>query len=215
MRAVILSTGDELTTGRTLDTNAHYISDQLVAIGIDVVGMLVVGDYPERIAWAWRQALAQADVVLCTGGLGPTADDLTTETVASVAGVGLRMEEAVADRIRQMFAAMGRTMPENNLKQELFPEGATIITLRTNGERGDQCSSMSCMRRFLTPIRATLAPIISRGNPPVLHGASDLSSWPRGRSDDRTPQKSVRGPECPSTSVWTSPRPSMALPASA
>ncbi|HSP99955.1 MAG TPA: competence/damage-inducible protein A [Candidatus Dormibacteraeota bacterium] len=128
MRAVILSTGDELTTGRTLDTNAHFIADQLIGIGIDVVGMLVVGDYPERIAWAWRQALSEADVVLCTGGLGPTADDLTTETVAAVAGVPLRLDQAVADRIRQMFAAMGRTMPENNLKQALFPEGATIIS---------------------------------------------------------------------------------------
>jgi nicotinamide-nucleotide amidase len=127
MRAVILSTGDELTTGRTLDTNANYIADQFVAAGLDIVAMMVVGDYPERIAWAWRTALRQADVVLCTGGLGPTADDLTTETVAQVAGVGLRMDQPTADRIRQMFAAMGRTMPENNLKQALFPEGATII----------------------------------------------------------------------------------------
>jgi nicotinamide-nucleotide amidase len=127
MRAVILSTGDELTTGRTLDTNANYIADQFVAAGLDIVAMMVVGDYPERIAWAWRTALRQADIVLCTGGLGPTADDLTTETVAQVAGVGLRMDQPTADRIRQMFAAMGRTMPENNLKQALFPEGATII----------------------------------------------------------------------------------------
>jgi len=127
MRAVILSTGDELTTGRTLDTNANFIADQLVGIGIDIVGMMVVGDYPERIAWAWREALTQADLIICTGGLGPTADDLTTETVAGVAAVGLRRDQAVADRIRQMFAAMGRTMPENNLKQAMFPEGATII----------------------------------------------------------------------------------------
>jgi nicotinamide-nucleotide amidase len=127
MRAVVISTGDELTTGRTLDTNANFLADQLVGVGIDVVAMLVIGDYPERIAWAWRTALEQADLVLCTGGLGPTADDLTTETVARVAGRGLRLEQAVADRIRQMFAAMGRTMPENNLKQAMFPEGATII----------------------------------------------------------------------------------------
>lgn len=127
MRAFILSTGDELTTGRTLDTNAHYIADQLVAIGVDVVGVLVVGDYPARIAWAWRAALSQADVVVCTGGLGPTVDDLTTETVAAVAGVPLRLDAAVVDRIRQMFAAMGRAMPENNLKQALFPEGAAVI----------------------------------------------------------------------------------------
>lgn len=127
MRAVILSTGDELTTGRTLDTNAHFLADQLVAVGIDVVAIMVVGDYPERITWVWRQALEQADVVLCTGGLGPTADDLTTETVAALAGAPLRLDQTVADRIRQMFAAMGRTMPENNLKQALFPEGATVL----------------------------------------------------------------------------------------
>ncbi|MGE3498731.1 MAG: competence/damage-inducible protein A [Candidatus Binatia bacterium] len=127
MRAVIISTGDELTTGRTLDTNASYIADQLVAIGYDVVSMLVVGDYPERITWAWRQALTAADLIICTGGLGPTADDLTTETVAAVAGVPLRMDAGIADLIRRRFAAMGRTMPENNLKQALFPEGATII----------------------------------------------------------------------------------------
>jgi len=127
MRAVVISTGDELTTGRTLDTNANYLADQLVAVGVDVASMLVVGDYPERIAWAWRTALEQADLILCTGGLGPTADDLTTETVARVAGQPLVMDQAVADRIRQMFAAMGRVMPENNLKQALFPAGAKII----------------------------------------------------------------------------------------
>ena len=127
MRAVVISTGDELTTGRTVDTNANYLADQLVGIGVDVVAMLVVGDYPDRIAWAWRTALEQAELIICTGGLGPTADDLTTETVAQVAGRRLRMDQAVADRIRQMFAAMGRTMPENNLKQAMFPEGATIV----------------------------------------------------------------------------------------
>ncbi|MGH7787099.1 MAG: competence/damage-inducible protein A, partial [Candidatus Binatia bacterium] len=127
MRAALISTGDELTTGRTLDTNAHYIADQLVGIGVDVAAMIVVGDYPERIAGAWRTALAAADLIICTGGLGPTADDLTTEIVGQVAGQPLRLDQGVADRIRQMFAAMGRDMPENNLKQAMFPAGATII----------------------------------------------------------------------------------------
>jgi nicotinamide-nucleotide amidase len=125
--AAIISTGDELTTGRTLDTNAHYIADQLVAAGVDVVAILVVGDYPQRITWAWRQALEQAEVVISTGGLGPTADDLTTETVARLTARKLTLDQAVADRIRQMFAAMGRVMPENNLKQAQFPDGAAII----------------------------------------------------------------------------------------
>jgi nicotinamide-nucleotide amidase len=125
--AFILSTGDELTTGKTVDTNAHFIADKLGAIGVDVVGVLVVGDYPDRLAWAWRTALQQAEVVISTGGIGPTADDLTTETVAQISERALVLDEDVADRIRQLFAAMGRAMPENNLKQARFPRGATII----------------------------------------------------------------------------------------
>ncbi len=126
-KAAILSTGDELTTGRTVDTNANFIADQLVAAGLDVVAILVVGDYPERLAWAWREAIRLADVVISSGGLGPTADDLTTETVARVTGRRLFLDREVADRIRRMFEAMGRVMPENNLKQAQFPEGAVIV----------------------------------------------------------------------------------------
>lgn len=123
----LLSTGDELVTGRTVDTNANFIADRLAAIGLEVVEIFVVGDYPDRIRRAWEQALAQADVVISTGGLGPTADDLTTETVAALTGRPLHQDDAVADHIRQMFAAMGRVMPENNLRQARFPEGATVI----------------------------------------------------------------------------------------
>ncbi len=125
--AAILSTGDELTTGRTLDTNANFVADQLVAAGLDVVAIMVVGDYPERITWAWHEAMRLADVVISTGGLGPTADDLTTETVARVTGRRLVLDQEVADRIRRLFEAMGRVMPENNLKQAQFPDGAVII----------------------------------------------------------------------------------------
>jgi len=123
----ILSTGDELTTGRTVDTNASYIADKMVGVGLDVVAVLVVGDYPERITWAWQQSLRMADIVISTGGLGPTADDLTTETIGALTGRRLNLDQGVADRIRQMFEAMGRVMPENNLKQARFPEGAEII----------------------------------------------------------------------------------------
>jgi len=125
--AAILSTGDELTTGRTLDTNANFIADRLGAAGFDVVTILVVGDYPERMLWAWREALRLADVVISTGGLGPTADDLTTETVAQLTGRKLVLDQSVAARIQQMFEAMGRVMPENNIKQAQFPEGSEII----------------------------------------------------------------------------------------
>lgn len=126
-KAAILSTGDELTTGRTLDTNANFIADKLVSAGLDVTAIIVVGDYPERIAWAWHAAMRQAEVIVSTGGLGPTADDLTTETVAAVTGRKLILDQTVAARIQQMFEAMGRVMPENNLKQAQFPAGAVII----------------------------------------------------------------------------------------
>ena len=126
-RAAILSTGDELTTGRIVDTNASWIADQLFALGLDVVAVLTVGDYPERLAWAWRQALALAEVVISTGGIGPTADDLTNEVVARVLGVPLAEDRESAERIRQLFAALGREMPENNLKQALLPQGAVVI----------------------------------------------------------------------------------------
>lgn len=126
-RAAILSTGDEITTGKVVDTNSNYIADKLVEAGVDVVAVLTVGDVVERIVWAWEQAIAQADLIISTGGIGPTADDLTTELVAKVAGVDLFFSEEVAERIRRVFASLNRPMPENNLKQARFPVGAVII----------------------------------------------------------------------------------------
>lgn len=126
-RAAILSTGDELTTGRVVDTNSNFLADKLTDIGIDLVAVLTVGDVPERLEWAWRTAMAMADVVVSTGGIGPTADDLTTETVARIAGRKLWLSQETADKVRKLFESLGRTMPENNLKQALFPDGATII----------------------------------------------------------------------------------------
>jgi len=125
--AAVISTGDELVQGRTTDTNSSYIADRLLGIGIEVVSVITVGDYRERIAWAWRRSLAEADMVISTGGLGPTADDLTNETVAAMAGVELVFDQEQADRIRAMFTAMGRSMPENNLRQAMLPAGAVVI----------------------------------------------------------------------------------------
>jgi nicotinamide-nucleotide amidase len=126
-KAVILSTGDELTTGRIVDTNANYLADKLAEIGVDLVAVLTVGDVPERLEWAWRTALQMGDVVVSTGGIGPTADDLTTETIARLTGKKLWRDEATIENIRRVFASLGRPMPENNVKQALFPETAEIV----------------------------------------------------------------------------------------
>jgi nicotinamide-nucleotide amidase len=126
-RAVILSTGDELTTGKVVDTNANYLADKLNEIGLTLAAVITVGDDPERLEWAWRTAMEMADVVISTGGIGPTADDLTTETVARLTGKKLWFDNESADKMRRLFESGGRKMPENNLKQAMFPEGATII----------------------------------------------------------------------------------------
>lgn len=125
--AAILATGDEIVGGRTVDTNSSWLADKLATLGIDVVAFLAVSDDVDRIAWAWRSAIDRADLVISTGGLGPTSDDLTTETLAGVAGVDVRLDERQAERIREMFRSRGRTMPENNLRQAMIPIGAEVI----------------------------------------------------------------------------------------
>ncbi len=126
-KAVILSTGDEITTGKVVDTNANYLADKLHEIGIDLAVVITVGDVPDRLEWAWRTGIQLGDVVLSTGGIGPTADDLTTETIARITGRKLFRHEPSVETMRRMFATINRNMPENNLKQADFPEGAEVI----------------------------------------------------------------------------------------
>jgi competence/damage-inducible protein CinA-like protein len=126
-KAVILSTGDEITTGKVVDTNANYLADKLHENGVDLAAVLTVGDVPERLEWAWRTGIALGDVVISTGGIGPTADDLTTETIARITGRKLFRDDASVETMRRMFATINRVMPENNLKQADFPEGAEVI----------------------------------------------------------------------------------------
>jgi nicotinamide-nucleotide amidase len=125
-RAVILSTG-ELTTGRVVDTNSTFIAGQLSSIGVDVAAVLKVGDDRQRLLWALREARELGDLVIGTGGLGPTADDLTTEIVAQFLDLKLHLNEEVAQSLKQRFAARGLTWTSNNLKQAHFPEGSIIV----------------------------------------------------------------------------------------
>ena len=126
-KAVILSTGDELTTGKVIDTNSTAIADALFAVGVEVAGVLKVGDDREKILWALTQARELGDVIIGTGGLGPTADDLTAQMVAEFLGCKLNQDAAVAQGLAERFAARGIAWTPNNLKQALFPEGAVII----------------------------------------------------------------------------------------
>ncbi len=127
MRAEILSIGTEITSGRNLDTNAQWLSLRLGEIGIPVAFHTTVADDLADNVAAFRIALGRADLVVATGGLGPTLDDLTREALAQVAGVGLVEDAASLEHIRQLFARRGRAMPDRNRVQALFPEGAEPI----------------------------------------------------------------------------------------
>ncbi|MGH9125041.1 MAG: competence/damage-inducible protein A [Acidimicrobiales bacterium] len=127
MRCEVVSVGTELLLGQVVDTNSAWIGEQLAAAGIDSLFQVKVGDNRGRIAGAIRSALDRSDAVLCTGGLGPTQDDITREAIADVMGVELCRDEAVADVIRQLFARRNRAMAANNLRQADVPEGATVI----------------------------------------------------------------------------------------
>ncbi|HEY3305365.1 MAG TPA: competence/damage-inducible protein A [Candidatus Binatia bacterium] len=126
-KVAILSTGDELTTGRIVDTNSAYIAGRLYSLGVEVVAVLKVGDTKERLLWALEHGLELGDLVIGTGGLGPTADDLTSEVVAGYFRRPLKMDDEVASALKRRFDARGFPWTANNLKQALFPEGAEIL----------------------------------------------------------------------------------------
>ncbi len=126
-RAEILCVGTELLIGDIVNTNAAYLSRRLAAMGIGVYRQAVVGDNPARLAEDVRAALSRADLVIMSGGLGPTYDDLTKETVAAVFGRRMEMHAPSLARIEQYFAARGYVMTENNKKQAMMPEGAIVF----------------------------------------------------------------------------------------
>jgi len=126
-RAAILSTGDELTTGKVIDTNSAFIADRLFSMGIKVAAVLKVGDDREALLWAMREAADLGEIIIGTGGLGPTEDDLTSEVVAEFLGCPLVQNEEIAAALRKRFEARRIPWTANNLKQALFPQGAEIL----------------------------------------------------------------------------------------
>ena len=123
----ILSVGTELLLGNIANTDAQTLSQGLSALGLNVYYHTVVGDNPQRVRQAVDVAKGRADVIITTGGLGPTCDDLTKNVLAEAFGKQLVFDETSAQRIRTHFARIGRTMTENNMQQAMLPEGCTIF----------------------------------------------------------------------------------------
>src|SRR5437868_1828885 len=127
MNAEIIAIGSELLLGATIDTNSAYLARQLAAIGVNLFRKSVVGDNEERIAATVAEALDRADLVICTGGLGPTIDDMTREAVSRALGRSLVFHQHLLDQIVARFRAFGRPMSESNRRQAYVPEGARIV----------------------------------------------------------------------------------------
>lgn len=127
MRVEILCTGDEILTGKTVNTNYSHIAGRLADVGLDVHWGTTVGDDRASLLLAFRQAGERADAVIVNGGLGPTVDDLSQEVAAEACGVPLVLSEYWLQRMTESYARRGRVMPSNNKKQAMLPENAEFI----------------------------------------------------------------------------------------
>ena len=127
MKAEIIAVGSELLTPDRMDTNSLFLTEELNKLGIEVLRKTIVGDNRELLAEAFRDALNRVPVVIASGGLGPTEDDLTRETVAELLGRKLRRNEEVARAIEARFRRFKREMPALNLRQAMVPEGAEVL----------------------------------------------------------------------------------------
>ena len=127
MKAEIIAVGTELLMGQIVNTNAQYLSQQFADMGVNVYYQTVVGDNAGRMAEAIRIASERADLVVCTGGLGPTMDDITKDVLAEHLGVKLYVHEPSYERISSFFRERGAHMVESNMRQALMLDGADAL----------------------------------------------------------------------------------------
>lgn len=146
----VLSIGDELLSGETVDTNSSYLDGLLESLGHKVLRHQTIPDELDAIAEAFRNAAARADVVISTGGLGPTQDDLTMEGLAMAMGCELRKDEATLEGIKQKFAAFGREMSPNNARQAMVPEIGEVLD-NPVGTAPAFCGAVKDAQVFLLP----------------------------------------------------------------
>ncbi len=145
--AEIICVGTELLLGDIVDTNSAFLSRELAKLGISVYHKCTVGDNPLRLRAVIDEAMGRSDLIITSGGLGPTYDDLTKEVVSEAFGRELRENGEVLDRIRAYFAETGRKMTENNKKQAMIPSGAAVFTNNYGTApaiciEGDECTAI-------------------------------------------------------------------------
>lgn len=152
MNAIILSIGDELVLGQTIDTNSAWLSQQLAQVGCAVLSHMTVGDEQRAIEEAIREASQRCDVLLISGGIGPTADDLTRQALAAVMGAELELHADWLAQLHDFFQKRGRTMPEMNRIQAMIPRGAKLIWNHNGTAAGIRASLQTAKRQQPTAV---------------------------------------------------------------
>src|SRR5229473_1994090 len=127
MKAEIIAVGSELLTPDRMDTNSLFLTEELNKLGIEVVRKSIVGDNRDTLRAAFHEALQRVELVIASGGLGPTEDDLTRETVADLLGRKLQLNKEILQYIEGRFRQLGREMPAVNVRQAMVPEGAEVL----------------------------------------------------------------------------------------
>src|SRR3974377_1408914 len=127
MNAEIIAVGSEMLTSGRIDTNSLFLTEEFNNLGIEVVAKCVIGDHRERLAEAVQRAMARSPIVIISGGLGPTEDDITREAVADAPHRKLIFDDGIAAALEQRFTAMKRKMSEVNKRQAFVIEGASVL----------------------------------------------------------------------------------------
>ena len=148
MNAEILAVGHELLMGEIVDTNSSYIAQQLSGTGITVRWMSHVGDNIDHLSDAFKRGLERSDVVISTGGLGPTSDDLTREAVSNAVGEEMKVDPDILAWLEGVFARRGMAMPPTNIKQAtLIPSATSIPNPNGTAPRTARADDDALMRR--------------------------------------------------------------------
>lgn len=171
----IFSQGEEIVTGQTVDTNAAWLSEQAVQLGFTVTRHTAVGDKLDDLVATLKDISLRADCCLCTGGLGPTCDDLTAEAVAKAFDLPLQFDAEAFEQISRFYRARKRTMPEINRKQAMLPKGSVRLDNDWGTAPGFALQAGRCRFAFMPGVPSEMRQMFSERIKPMLQASFNLS----------------------------------------
>lgn len=179
LSAEVIAVGTELLMGQIVNTNARFISERLAGLGISVLYQTVVGDNPDRLKGVVLAAKERSDILVFTGGLGPTDDDLTKETIASVFNKTLELHKDSLEIMKRYVAGWDKEMPKNNIKQAYLPKDAVVIPNRNGTAPGCIIEDNAKTAILLPGPPSEMEPMFEQTVVPYLRGKSEYSLYSR------------------------------------